>query len=72
VEDSRVLARFEDRPEEERGQALAEGALLAAALAAALVEYQRYVARRNGREGAAAGSERWRTMGCWERLQGRG
>ena len=59
-------------PEEEGSRELSEGALLAAALAAALVEYRNHVAQKSGQEGAARAGERWRTVGCWERLQGGG
>jgi hypothetical protein len=47
-------------------------ALLAAALAAALVEYRRHVRQRSMAEHTTSAENNWRTMACWERLRGRG
>ncbi|MFC2037816.1 hypothetical protein ACFLYD_07635 [Chloroflexota bacterium] len=44
--------------------------LLAAALAAAMVEYRAFVQQRNGKEDSADGETNWRIVACWERLQG--
>ena len=51
---------------------LEDQALLAAALAAALVEYRRHARRRSVDEHSTGVGNNWRTMACWERLRGRG
>ena len=44
-------------------------ALLAAALAAVLVQYGRDVRERNGQGSAEGAGPQWRMVGCWERMQ---
>ncbi len=57
--------------EEREQKAAGEGELLAAALAATLVEYRRYVeGRRDGRQGAGSGAN-WQTIARLEQLRGR-
>lgn len=47
------------------------GAYLAAALAAALVEYRSYVQQRTGKDRSAEAGTNWRTVARWECLRGR-
>jgi hypothetical protein len=48
-----------------------EGALLAAALAATLVEYRRYVGQSEGHLGPAGAKANWRMAARLEQLRGR-
>lgn len=47
---------------------LEEGSMLAAALAAALVEYRRHTKRRNGHTGSIGEGANWRVMARMEQL----
>ena len=47
-----------------------EGMLLAAALAATLVEYQNYVGQHPGYRTRSPVGANWRTIGRWEQLRG--
>jgi hypothetical protein len=55
--------------EEGSGPGREDGALLAAALAAALVEYGCAVRERNGHGNDEGVGGQWRILGCWERMQ---
>jgi hypothetical protein len=57
--------------QQQAGDSLDDGAVLAAVLAAALVEYGRHL-EQPGRQGSskAAGSN-WRLLACLDRMQGR-
>jgi hypothetical protein len=55
--------------EEGPGPGREDGALLAAALAAALVEYGHAVRERNGHGNDESVGPQWRMVGCWERMQ---
>lgn len=55
--------------EEGLGPGGEEGALLAAALAAVLVQYGRDVQERNGHRRAEDAGPLWRMVGCWERME---
>jgi hypothetical protein len=48
-----------------------EGPLLAAALAATLVEHRRLVLRRNEHDDQEMVGANWRVMGRWQQLHGR-
>lgn len=48
-----------------------EGALLVAALAAALVEYRREREHTGAVAGSTGANNRWRTLARWEQLRGR-
>jgi hypothetical protein len=48
-----------------------EHELLAAALAATLVDYRRYIRQRGDSSGSSSVGNNWRMMACWERLRGR-
>jgi hypothetical protein len=48
-----------------------DGALLAAVLAATLVEYQRHLQQRNGHNSSASTGNNWRMLGCMDRLRGK-
>lgn len=50
---------------------LADGAMLAAVLAAALVEYGRHLERPNGHNGSQDAAGNWRILGHLDRIQGR-
>ena len=52
------------------GVALDEGQWLVAALAAAMVEYRRYVGQQRVVHGQEATACNWRTIARWEQLQG--
>lgn len=65
-----VRARSSRAIEGERGGHWQEGALLAAAVAAALVEYRDYVRQEDEAGGAAGVGTNWRAIACWERLRG--
>jgi hypothetical protein len=65
-----VRARSSGAVERERGAHWQEGALLAAAVAAALVEYRDYVRQEEEPGGAAGVGTNWRAIACWERLRG--
>lgn len=54
------------------GAASEDQVLLAAALAAVLVEYRRHVRQRGLDERSTSAGNNWRMMACWERLRGRG
>ena len=47
-----------------------EGMLLAAALAATLVEYQNHVGQHSGHGNGNQVGANWRTIGRWEQLRG--
>jgi hypothetical protein len=47
-----------------------EGVLLAAALAATLVEYRHHVGKHSGHGKRKRSEANWRTIGRWEQLQG--
>jgi hypothetical protein len=49
-----------------------DGPLLAAAIAATLVEYQRYADQRTGHEDPNSTRANWRTVVRMEQLRGRG
>jgi len=48
-----------------------DGAMLAAVLAAVLVEYGRQLEQPNGHNGSQAAAGNWRMLACLDRLQGR-
>ena len=50
---------------------LDDGAMLAAVLAAALVEYGRDLEQPNGHNGSQDSAGNWRMLACLDRLQGR-
>lgn len=64
-----VQTRTKVSDESERG--VNEGALLAAALAATLVEYRRDAGLQSESRGSLDERSNWRTVACWERLRGR-
>jgi hypothetical protein len=66
VEASRVVESItREMPGQDQDSAL----LLAAALAAALVEYGRYTDRRPGQEDGQGTQANWRMMARWEQLR---
>jgi len=60
--ETRAVERFALDPEDE--------SLLAAAIAALLVEYGRYIARQDKENGASNNQANWRLMARWEQLRG--
>jgi hypothetical protein len=56
--------------EERLGMNVSEGPLLAAALAAALVEYRRCLGRRDGQTKDEDGGANWRMVARLEQLRG--
>jgi hypothetical protein len=58
--------------EEAPGIGLDEGPLLAAAVAAALVEYRRHVKQYAGHSNLEGSGSNWRMVTRFEQLQGRG
>ena len=54
--------------EEQQRVVAGEGPLLAAALAATLLEYRRYAERRSGANGTGSGGATWRTLSRLEQL----
>ena len=50
---------------------LDEGAVLAAVLAAALVEYGRHLERPEGQDNAQHAGGNWRLLACLDRMQGK-
>jgi hypothetical protein len=65
-----VISRPRSVTERQPSIGVKDDVLLAAALAAALVEYRTFVQQRNGKGGLADGETNWRIVACWERLQG--
>ena len=55
--------------EEQPRTSMEDGALLAAALAATLVEYRTHVSQQRWHEGSAETATNWRTVACLERLR---
>ncbi|MFC2031159.1 hypothetical protein ACFLWA_10560 [Chloroflexota bacterium] len=47
-----------------------DGVLLAAALAATLVEYRHHIGRQPGHGNGNQAGVNWRTLGRWEQLRG--
>jgi hypothetical protein len=62
-------SRTREKPRDMRD---GEGPLLAVAIAATLVEYQRYAAQRTEHEDPGSARANWRTVVRLEQLRGRG
>ena len=68
---SNVISESATTTNEQTGIRPDDGALLAAALAATLVEYQSHVGRNREVDGSELAGTNWRIVGCMERLRGR-
>jgi hypothetical protein len=56
--------------EQQAGTTPNDGALLAAALAATLVEYQRHVRENHEVDSTETAANSWRLLGCLDRMRG--
>jgi hypothetical protein len=68
---SNVVNKATTAEREQAGTIPDDGALLAAVLAATLVEYQKNVRQHNGPDSSVAVGSNWRLLGCVDRLGGR-